>query len=492
MDSFPFADINGTSSSASLVLKRINRHGLITGATGTGKTVSLQNLAENMARAGIPVFVTDVKGDLSGIAVPKAPGTLTPPAIMWDLLGKQGHPVRTTVSEFGPVLFSQLLDLNDVQRGVLELVFCVADDDGLLLVDLKDLRATLQFVAEHASDISAQYGLVAPATIAAIQRALLSLENEGGNLFFGEPSIDLNDLMRRDAQGRGFINVLMASELIQRPRLYASFLLWMLAELFEDLPEAGDLPQPKLALFFDEAHLLFSSAPKALLEKVEQVVRLIRSKGVGVYFITQNPGDIPEEIQGQLGNRIQHALRAFTPSEQKKVKAAAESLRANPAFDTEKVLGELGVGEALVSTLDAQGVPTVVERVKVRLPDSRLGPLQPMERQQLMIASPVAGKYDQVIDSHSAFETLQQQANASRASAPQPQQTQPPAPRHPETPSPWQTGSGRTGGSARVGRPADSMGQIITKSVIRAASSQIGRQVGTQIVRGILGAILKR
>jgi len=439
--------------------------------------VTLQTIAESMAAAGIPVFVTDVKGDLSGIAVPRAPGQLTPPAIFWDLMGKQGTPVRTTISEFGPILLGQLLDLSDVQRGVLELVFRVADDGGLLLIDLKDLRAVLQYVAEHNKEISEKYGLVSPATIAAIQRGLLSLENEGAGIFFGEPAIDLPDLMQKDPQGRGYINVLAASELIQRPRLYAAFLLWMLAELFEDLPEAGDLPQPKLALFFDEAHLLFSSAPKILLEKVEQVVRLIRSKGVGVYFITQNPGDIPEAIQGQLGNRVQHALRAFTPAEQKKVRAAAQSLRANPAFDTETIMGELGVGEALISMLDAQGTPTVVQRVKVRLPGSRLGPLQAMERQQIMLASPLAEKYDVTVDGHSAYEKL---ATAQASAAPRQQTQQSPQQTAPRVPP------------MKRGRAPDTMGQIVTKSILRAASSSVGRQVGNQIVRGILGAIVKR
>ncbi len=477
-----FAD--SAQGPASFVLQRINRHGLITGATGTGKTVTLQTLAEGMAKAGIPVFVTDVKGDLSGIAVPKAPGMLTPPAVFWDIFGKQGHPVHTTISEFGPIILGELLDLSDVQRGVLELVFRVADENGLLLLDLKDLRAVLQYVSDHASEISSKYGLVSTTTIAAIQRSLLSLENEGGGKFFGEPALSIADLMRTDGQGRGYINILSSSELIQRPRLYACFLLWMMAELFEDLPEAGDLPQPKLALFFDEAHLLFNNAPQVLLDKVEQVVRLIRSKGVGIYFITQNPGDIPESIQGQLGNRVQHALRAFTPNEQKKVKAAAESLRANPAFDTMTVLGELGTGEALVSLLDVKGVPTMVERVKVRLPESRLGPLQVMERQQLMLASPVAGKYDVIMDSVSAFETLQQKsAVAAQQQQMQQQQTyQQPQP----TPS-----TGRIPNMRSGGRVPDGMGEIMAKSLLRAVSSQVGRQVSSQIVRGILGAILK-
>lgn len=496
MNTLVFAD-GANETTAALFLKRINRHGLITGATGTGKTVTLQNLAENMAKAGIPVFVTDVKGDLSGIAAPKTAGSLATPAVFWDLMGQQGHPVHTTISEFGPILLGQLLDLGDVQRDVLEVVFRVADENGLLLIDLKDLRAVLQFVATHTSEISAKYGLVAPATIAAIQRSLLSLENEGAGSFFGEPALELADLMKVDAQGQGYINILSASTLIQRPRLYASFLLWMLAELFEDLPEAGDLPQPKLALFFDEAHLLFSNAPKILLEKVEQVVRLIRSKGVGIYFVTQNPSDIPESIQGQLGNRIQHALRAFTPSEQKKLKAAADSMRANPAFDTEKVLGELGVGEALVSTLDEQGVPTIVERVKVRLPQSRLGMLQAIERAQLMMVSPVAGKYDAMVDRASAFEALQQPAAVAQQqpastggawSRPAPAPTTQSAPKAERAPTP----KPERIPTMRRGREPDTLGETMTKSLLRAASSQVGRQVGAQIMRGLLGAILKK
>lgn len=493
MTSLAFAD--GPKGPASFVLKRINRHGLVTGATGTGKTVTLQNLAEGMAKAGIPVFVTDVKGDLSGIAAPKAPGTLTPPAVFWDLMGKQGHPVHTTISEFGPILLGQLLDLSDVQRGVLELVFRVADDNGLLLLDLKDLRAVLQFVGDHTKEVSEKYGLVAPATIAAIQRGLLSLENEGAGTFFGEPALELADIMKTDAQGRGYINILSSSELIQRPRLYACFLLWMLAELFEDLPEAGDLPQPKLALFFDEAHLLFSSAPRILLEKVEQVVRLIRSKGVGVYFITQNPADIPENIQGQLGNRVQHCLRAFTPAEQKKVRAAAESLRANPAFDTEKVLGELGVGEALVSMLDEQGVPTVVERVKVRLPESRLGPLQEMERRQLMMASPVGAKYDAVMDRASAYEKLQGTAASAAAAAPQQSASTGGWTERRSTSEEKPERIRTSGEAAKTGAAwgaAAGIGAIMAKSLLRSASSSVGRQVGNQIMRGLLGAIVKR
>lgn len=476
MTDLVFADgIDGSIvQNASFVLKRINRHGLITGATGTGKTVTLQTVAESMAKAGIPVFVTDVKGDLSGIALPKQIGIPTPPAVFWDVLGKQGHPVRATIQDFGAVLLGQLLDLSDVQRSVLEMAFHVARDKNLLLVDLKDLQAVLQDIAENAKAISADYGLVSPATIAAIQRGLLSLQNEGGDVFFGEPALDLNDLMRCDEQGRGYINILAASELFHRPRLYACFLLWLLTELFETMPEAGDLPVPKLALFFDEAHLMFDNAPKILLDRVEQVVRLIRSKGIGVYFVTQNPADIPEAVQGQLGNRIQHALRAFTPVEMKRVKAAANSLRANPAFDTEKVIGELSVGQALVSTLDASGAPTIVERVKVRLPDTRLGPLQPMEQRQLMMLSPVAGKYDAAIDRESAYENLQaRRAEKERLAAIQAEQ----AP---------------VKGQKKSGRRSDTFGEAMTKSVIRSASSQIGRQVANTLVRGILNAFLKK
>lgn len=465
-----FAD-GADNSTASLVLRRLNRHGLITGATGTGKTVTLQNLAENMALAGIPVFVTDVKGDLSGIALPKELGRATAPAIFWDILGKQGHAIHTTITEFGAVLLGQLLNLSDVQRGVLELAFHVARDEGLLLLDLKDLRACLQYIADNSKTISTQYGLVSHASIAAIQRNLLSLEHEGGSFFFGEPALDLQDLMHHDAQGRGIVNILCANEIMQRPRLYATFLLWLLTQLFETLPEAGDLPQPKLVLFFDEAHLLFDNAPKILIDKVEQVVRLIRSKGVGVFFVTQNPGDIPDAIQGQLGNRIQHALRAFTPSELKKVKAAANSLRANPDFDTEQTLSELGVGEALVSTLDDKGTPTIVQRVKVRLPQSRLGVLQPMEQRQLMALSPVAGKYDTPIDRESAYELLQkrqeEQAQKDEAQQKDSAKSKP----------------------AKRGRRSDTFFEAAAKSAIRSASSQAGRKLGNRIINLIIDAL---
>jgi len=478
-----FAD--GPEAAASLVMKRINRHGLITGATGTGKTVTLQNLAENMAKAGIPVFVTDVKGDLSGIALPKTAGTVCPPTVFWDLEGKSGHPIRVTISEFGPILLGELLDLSPAQRGVLELAFKVADDDGLLLIDFKDLRAMLQFIADHAKEISAEYGLVSTASVSAIQRGLLSLENEGADKFFGEPALQLHDLMRITADGKGQINVLHAADLIQKPKLYGCFLLWLLAELYEQMPEAGDLPVPKLALFFDEAHLMFETAPKALLDKVEQVMRLIRSKGIGVYYVTQNPADIPADIQGQLGNRVQHALRAFTPQEQKKVKAAAESLRPNPAFDTFTVIGTLTVGEALVSVLDEKGAPTIVERVKVRLPESRLGPLQAFERQQLMMTSMVAGKYDTTIDRKSAYEDLQEQATAAQKRAAEAEtqtQTQNTRSKTPKAEKP----------AGKPGRPKDSLFDTVVKSTVRSLSTTVGRQIGQQILRGLLGSISRK
>lgn len=480
-DSLVFAD--GPAQVAGIVMKRINRHGLVTGATGTGKTVTLQTLAEGMAKAGIPVFVTDVKGDLSGIALPKASGSICPPCVFWDLAGKHGHPVRITISEFGPVLMGELLDLSPAQRGVLELAFKVADDSGLLLIDLKDLRAMLQHLADNAKDISASYGLVSTSSLSAIQRSLLSLENEGADVFFGEPAIDLHDFMRTTADGKGQINVLHAAELIQKPKLYGCFMLWLLAELFEQMPEAGDLPVPKLAVFFDEAHLMFDTAPKGLLEKIDQVMRLIRSKGIGIYYVTQNPADIPEDIQGQLGNRIQHALRAFTPQEQKKVKAAAESLRPNPAFNTFDVIGTLSVGEALVSLMDANGAPTVVERVKVRLPESRLGPLQPHERQQLVMTSPLAGKYDTAIDRRSAFEDLQQKKQVDTAPAPSPWGK--PAPTTTRTPK-----SEKPAG--KPGRPKDTLVDTMVKTTVRSVSSTIGRQIGQQILRGLMGSMSKR
>src|SRR5580693_6243511 len=405
-----------------LTLGLANRHGLVTGATGTGKTVSLQVMAEGFARAGVPVFAADIKGDLSGIAeVGEAKDFILKRAaeiglafqpdqfstVFWDVFGEQGHPVRATVSEMGPLLLSRMMDLNDVQEGVLNIAFKVADEQGLLLLDMKDLRAILSFIAKHAGELTTQYGNVSKQTVGTIQRQLLVLENQGGDKFFGEPALDLKDFMRTDRDGRGMVNILAADRLMQSPRLYATFLLWMLSELFEQLPEAGDPPKPKLVFFFDEAHLLFNDAPKALMDKIEQVVRLIRSKGVGVYFVTQNPIDVPDKVLAQLGNRVQHALRAFTPRDQKAVTAAAETFRPNPKLDTAQVIMELGKGEALVSFLEGNGTPSMVDRTLVRPPTARIGPITPEERKAIMDASPVKGKYDTAIDRESAYEVLQ-------------------------------------------------------------------------------------
>lgn len=416
-----WTDDDGDIPPRYLRFDRANRHGVIAGATGTGKTVTLQILAQGFSDAGVPVFCADVKGDLSGIAVAGTPNeklvaraegmqlTLTPraaPTVFWDLYGEAGHPVRTTVSEIGPVLMARMLGLNEVQEGVLSVVFHVADAEGLLLLDLDDLRALLVHVGENAERIGREVGHVAPASIAAIQRSLLQLEQEGGKAFFGEPALRLEDLIRTSLDGRGQVNVLHAARLMNSPRLYSAFLLWLLSELFEQLPEIGDPEKPRLVFFFDEAHLLFDDTPKALVDKVEQVVRLIRSKGVGVYFVTQNPADIPDSVLGQLGNRIQHALRAYTPSEQKGLKAAAGSFRPNPAFDTTEAIPALGVGEAVVSTLDEKGAPSMVARTKIRPPDSRLGPATEAERAAVMAASPVRGVYDTPVDRESAHEIL--------------------------------------------------------------------------------------
>ncbi|WP_334161571.1 helicase HerA-like domain-containing protein [Phenylobacterium sp.] len=466
-----------------LRLDRANRHGLVAGATGTGKTVTLQVLAQGLSDAGVPVFAADVKGDLSGISQPGQPGekmqaradamglTLQPagaPVAFWDLFGEQGHPVRTTVSEMGPLLIARMLELNDVQEGVLTVVFRAADEEGLLLLDLKDLQAALTYAAENAKALGARYGNVSPATVATIQRKLLMLEDQGGANLFGEPALQLSDLMRTDGSGRGYVNLLAADRLIAAPRLYATFLLWLLSELFEELPEVGDPEKPRLAFFFDEAHLLFRDAPKALLEKVEQVVRLIRSKGVGVYFVTQNPADIPETVLGQLGNRVQHALRAYTPVEQRGLRAAAGSFRTNPAFDTAEAIQALGVGEALVSVLDEKGAPTMVARTLVRPPVSRLGPVTPAERAAVMAQSPVRGLYDQLRDRESAYEMLQAKT-AATAAAPAPAEK--PARAAREKPSELQ-----------------SMGEAFAKSMLRSVGSQIGRE----IMRGLLGGVRRR
>jgi len=412
---------NGSNTPEYLLLHRANRHGVVAGATGTGKTVTLQIMAQGFSDAGVPVFCADVKGDLSGLCVPGSPNekllaraagmglTLTPraaPVVFWDLYGLKGHPIRTTVSEIGPLLLARMLNLNDVQEGVLSVLFHVADTEGLLLLDLDDLRALLIHVGENAERIGREVGNVAPASIASIQRALLQLEQQGGKAFFGEPALRLEDMMRTGLDGRGQVNVLDATRLMNSPRLYAAFLLWLLSELFEQLPEVGDPEKPRLVFFFDEAHLLFGDAPDALREKVEQVVRLIRSKGVGVYFVTQNPADIPDSVLGQLGNRIQHALRAYTPAEQRGLKAASESFRVNPAFDTAEAIQGLSIGEALVSILDAKGAPNIVARTLIRPPDSRLGPATDAERASVMAASPVRGLYEAMVDRESAVEIL--------------------------------------------------------------------------------------
>ncbi|MGE0736189.1 MAG: helicase HerA-like domain-containing protein [Alphaproteobacteria bacterium] len=546
-----------------LLPKLANRHGLIAGATGTGKTVSLRVIAEGLSKRGVPVFLADVKGDVSGTA---APGQSNPkieeraqrvgvpdfayrasPVVFWDVFGEKGHPIRATISEMGPLLLSRLLDLNDIQEAVLYVAFKVADENGLLLLDLKDLRAMLAWLGEHKLEIGRQYGAVSEASIASIQRALLVLEQDGGAKFFGEPALDLADLMLVDKQGRGAINILAADKLISKPKAYSTLLLWMLSELFENLPEVGDPEKPMLVFFFDEAHLLFNDAPKALLEKIEQVVRLIRSKGVGVYFCTQNPLDVPDTVLGQLGNRIQHALRAFTPRDQKAVKAAAETFRVNPKFKTYDAIMQLGVGEALVSTLDEKGIPSPVERAFIRPPESRFGEITADERAKVMSMSPVGERYDQTIDRESAHEVLSGKLTGQTEQAPapsaqtvddgnpwgtqartapgrspipqsQPQQPQQPYPQQPtyqpEQPQypPQQQAPQRSPGgilgdlmrnfpgrqqpqdqapNQQQNRPRgyqrEGLGEAVAKSVLRSVGSSVGRQ----IARGILGSIFK-
>jgi DNA helicase HerA-like ATPase len=468
-----------------LALKYANRHGLVTGATGTGKTVTLQIMAEGFSRAGVPVFAADIKGDLSGIAMAGVPQDFlakraetigfddyafeATPTIFWDLFGKQGHPVRTTVSEMGPLLLSRMLELNDTQEGVLNIAFKLADDEGLLLLDLKDLRSLLVAVQGRAKEISVTYGNVSTASIGAIQRALLVLEQQGGEHFFGERALDITDLMRTTTGGKGYISVLAADELMRAPRLYAVFLLWLLSELFEQLPEVGDPDKPRLVFFFDEAHLLFDEAPDALIDKVEQVVKLIRSKGVGVYFVTQNPADVPDSVLAQLGNRVQHALRAYTPREQKAVRVAAESFRPNPKFSTEEVITQLGTGEALVSVIGEKGAPSIVGRTLIRPPSSRLGPITEAERRTIIAGSPVAGLYDETLDRESAFEVLAEAAErkqAAEAQAERREEDEPPRRR-----------------STR-------------QSPIEAAATSLARSVansfGRALVRGILGSLRRR
>jgi DNA helicase HerA-like ATPase len=469
-----------------------NRHGLITGATGTGKTVTLQVVAERMSGIGVPVFMADVKGDLAGMSQAGVPspklaerlktlGLPTPafaanPVVFWDVFGEQGHPVRATVSDLGPLLLARILQLNETQQGVLALVFKLADDNGLLLLDLKDLRALLQYAADNAQNLQTSYGNVSAASVGAIQRGLLQLEQQGGAQFLGEPMLNIDDLLQTEG-GRGNVNILAADRLMQSPQLYASMLLWLLSELYERLPEVGDREKPKLVFFFDEAHLLFTDAPKVLLDKIEQVVRLIRSKGVGVFFVTQNPLDVPDIVLGQLGNRVQHALRAFTPRDQKAVKAAASTMRANPKVDTEKAITELGVGEALISFLDEKGRPGITERAYVLAPASRIGPITPDERKAVLERSPVKGVYDKTVDRDSAYEKLASRAAAATGAKP----------------------GEAAGGGGILGSLKDSLGGLMTGSgrkdslveaMAKSAVRSVGSSVGREIVRGVLGSLL--
>ena len=498
-----------------LELSRANRHGLIAGATGTGKTVTLQLLAEGFSAAGVPVFAADVKGDLAGIAMAgspmdKAHEPLTAraaelglegyaygdnPTIFWDLFGEQGHPVRTTVTEMGPLLLARLLSLNETQEGVLNIAFRLADEQGLLLLNLEDLQAMLVYCSEHADGLAARYGNVAKATVGAIQRQLLQLDSQGGAHFFGEPALDIADLLRTDEKGRGFINVLAADRLMTSPRLYATFLLWLLSELFEELPEVGDLPKPKLVFFFDEAHLLFEDAPQALTEKVEQVVRLIRSKGVGIYFVTQNPIDIPDEVAGQIGNRVQHALRAYTPRDQKAIKAAAETFRINPGLDVATAITELKVGEALVSTLQEDGAPAPVERTLIAPPRSRLGPLTPKERAIIRSISPVAGIYDEAVNRESADEILRARGDeaAAAAAAAKAKVAEDKAAAEQEK----QAARQRTADlkeQARLERERranPSIQEQLARQVGKSVQRQVSNRIAGALIRGVLGGLFK-
>lgn len=487
---FILVGANGSGEQIRFNAAMANRHGLVTGATGTGKTVTLQLLAESFSRLGVPVFSADVKGDLSGIARPgKEHPKVTEriekigitdhafegsPVLLWDVLGEKGHPVRTTVSEMGPLLLSNLLELNETQEGVLHIAFSVADDQGLLLLDLKDLRAMLIWMADNRQELAKHYGNIAPQSVAAIQRRLLVLQESGGEQFFGEPALKIEDLMQVDFSGRGVVSLLDAANLYSSPRIYATFLLWLLSELMETLPERGDQPVPKLVFFFDEAHLLFDYAPKALLERVTQVIRLIRSKGVGVFFVSQYPTDVPEEVLGQLGSRVQHALRAYTPKDQKAVKVAAETFRQNPALDTERAIIELGVGEALVSTLDEKGRPTMVDWCLMSPPRSRIGPMTAEERAELFGRSPLRGRYDETVDRESAYELLKKREEELEAKR---QQEAEEEARREEVE--------REAREKKRASNRQSIGESFLKSVVRTVGTQIGRS----IVRGILGSI---
>jgi uncharacterized protein len=467
------------TSEIAIIPRMANRHGIIAGATGTGKTVTLRTLAEQFSAIGTPVFMADVKGDLSGLPFPGGENPKVKeriqklaledfgfegfPTVFWDVFGEQGHPLRTTVSEMGPLLFSRVLTLNEIQSGVLTLVFKIADDNGLLLLDLKDLRSMLEFAGDQADQFKMQYGNISPASVGAIQRGLLVIEGQGGDKFFGEPALNLQDLMQTDSTGKGVINILAADRLMQSPKLYATFLLWMLAELFETLPEVGDPEKPTLVFFFDEAHLLFDDAPKVLVEKIEQVVRLIRSKGVGVYFVTQNPLDLPETVLGQLGNRVQHTLRAFTPKDQKNVKAAADTFRASPKLNVAKAITELEVGEALISVLDEKGAPTMVERAYIYPPHSRLTPLAPEERSQIIKDSTIYGHYEKTVDRESAYEKLKERTEQREAEAISAQKEK------------------ASAGHSQAGD--------LIAAAAKSAAHAIGSQIGRQIMRGILGSI---
>ncbi|HSD61424.1 MAG TPA: helicase HerA-like domain-containing protein [Burkholderiales bacterium] len=501
----PLLIAKNDSTELELLPSLANRHGLITGATGTGKTVTLQSLAEQFSRIGVPVFLADVKGDLSGISQPGGDSPKVKerleklgitdkewagcPAAFWDVYGEQGHPVRATISDMGPLLLGRLLGLNDTQQGVLTLVFKIADDNGLLLLDLKDLRAMLQFVGDNAKRFTTEYGNISAASIGAIQRGLLALDQQGGTQFFGEPMLDIADLMQTGDRGHGVVNILAADKLMNSPKVYATFLLWLLSELFEHLPEVGDPPKPKMVFFFDEAHLLFDDAPAALVEKIEQVVRLIRSKGVGVYFVTQNPLDVPESVLGQLGNRVQHALRAFTPRDQKAVKSAATTMRPNPKLDLEAAITELGVGEALVSLLDEKGRPGVTERAFVIAPGSRLGPITPQQRQALIKDSPVYGHYEKVEDRESAYEKIKGAGAAGEARGAAPVQAGPVG-----APPAKEEGGGLLGalGDMLLGKTGPRGGHHpgVLDAVVKSAARSVGSGIGREITRGVLGSIL--
>jgi DNA helicase HerA-like ATPase len=495
-----------------------NRHGCITGATGTGKTVTLQAMAQALSDAGVPVFMADVKGDLSGLAKAGSatariaarfallalplPVWAACPVTFWDVFGEQGHPVRATLSDLGPLLLARMLNLNDTQQGVLQLVFKIADDNGLLLLDTKDLRAMLQQVGDNAASFQTEYGNISAASIGAIQRGLIAIEEQGGDQFFGEPMLNMDDLLQTDARGKGVINILAADKLLHAPRLYSTVLLWLLSELFEQMPEVGDLDKPKLVFFFDEAHLLFDEAPKPLLQKIEQVVRLIRSKGVGVYFVSQNPLDIPDTVLGQLGNRVQHALRAYTPRDQKAVQAAADTFRPNPALDTAQVITEMEVGEALISFLDEKGRPSIVERAFVIPPASQIGPITDAERVALMADSVVAGVYEAAVDRESAYEKLKGRVAATQPGHNAPRPTSDMAGQQAPSANPDATTNagpsigdqfkdaigGLFGGGNAVGRRRETA----VESMMKSAARSIGSQVGREIIRGILGSILKK